>query len=629
MAMATTTAKPKLENREELMSNILAHKYPATATYPKGVTVADLVGMIAGSEKHSVLEKVLAALQAHVPLMLIGGPGNGKTALVNMVAKLIGAEAIWFSPNSAPSSMAVPGVARRKNEAGEEVDYIEYLLVDKMRSDKPKIIVFDEISRMSEVMRQQALEVIAPPHAISGNVIPNVVGVLCTGNRVEDGVDALDPALATRLGATVEVRAAAMPWKYFVSAEFAEVDLTEAFRVHDRFDPVLREQVTPRKFRKLIWNLLNFGCGWTGLAMTGDDDSYEKFTDASGNDVTADVIRQLAEVLGTPNRAALADKTEALIAALTGHDRQTVYAVGAMGIGKTSYFRDEIMTRRPNAKVMVISMANAAPEDWMLTTIHQGTLKQTLLEFFRQDGEKYLIADEVWRASEDVRDMLLEVFQEGTVGGIDAGLKGILALNNPRTIEGYSLDVGTPDTAQADRFTVNVKLTAQDIPWKSYIIGRYAEVSEHFVQWWDGLSARDQVLYPPRQLESAIRWYNTGMPLEDTKPWYDGMPLDISFLELERALADRPLVKIRDVAAKCEEYASELTGPDGQTGSAHRSVFDAFDRSDVVQLREHRAVCERLMPLLSQQAKINLLRSAKEKRRFWLSVVNGEAEDQD
>jgi hypothetical protein len=50
-------------------------------------------------------------------------------------------------------------------------------------------------------------------------------------------------------------------------------------------------------------------------------------------------------------------------------------------------------------------------------------------------------------------------------------------------------------------------------------------------------------------------------------------------------------------------------------------VFDAFDRADIVQLKAAEDACLKLLPFISQQAKINLLRAEKEKRAFWLAIV--------
>lgn len=596
-------------------SSIFETKIEATKTFPKVKVVGDIIE-VKNNDSHNVYSVLDAAHQTGTPIMMVGGPGNGKTAAVYEYANLLGAEIVYFGPNSAPSSAVIPGIGTTE-VAGEKVDYIDYLMEEKLKGSKPKVIICDEISRMSEPMRQMMLEVLGPKPRIAGQDIENVVLRVCTGNRTEDGVDALDPALTTRV-ITMPVRASATPWKYYVSLEFKDTDLTALFKYHDKLDPQVRELVSPRKVRKLIWNLLNNSCGWPALAI--QDGGYEKFIDSHGRDVTSDVIAGFANALGTPNRDKLEDPIGAAVSAAVDHG-QTVFVEGPPGIGKTTEIEIKIRERRPDAKVLTISMANASPEDFSLVMIKDGKLKRTLNRFFSEEGEKYLIADEIWRAPDDVMDCMLELFQERAVAGIPTGLNGIIALNNPRDLEGHQLDVGDPDTAQADRFTMNVSVSAQHMGFRSYLIKTYGDTAEHFIEWWEGLSTVDQALYNVRVLESAIKWYLIGMPLSMTAPWYDGMQMEISFLELERRLADRPLVKIKEVAANADTYAEQLAAPGGQDGEAHRSVFDAFDRADIVQLEAARDACEKLVPLLSQQAKINLIRSEKDKRVFWLDVV--------
>jgi len=601
------------------VSSIFDTKIQATTAFPKVEKVADIIE-VKNNDAQNVYSVLDAGNKTGIPVMFIGAPGNGKTAAVNEYARLLGADVVYFGPNSAPSSAVIPGIGNIEVN-GETVEFIDFLMEEKLKGDKPKVIICDEISRMGEAMRQMMLEVLGPKPRIAGQDINNVVLRVCTGNRTEDGVDALDPALTTRV-ITVPVRASSTPWKYYVSAEFADVDLKAAFKFHDSLDPQVRELVSPRKVRKLIWNLLNHSCGWPALAIT--DGGYEKFIDSHGRDVTRDVIDGFAAALGTASKDKLDDPIGAAISAAVDHG-QTVFVEGPPGIGKTTELEVKLRERRPDAKVMTISMANASPEDFSLVMIKDGKLKRTLNRFFAEDGEKYLIADEVWRAPDDVMDCMLELFQERSVAGIDTGLNGIIALNNPRDLEGHQLDVGDPDTAQSDRFTMNISVNASHMGFRSYLINTYGDTAEHFIEWWEGLSQLDQSLYNVRVLEQAIKWYLIGMPLSMTTPWYDGMPMEISFLELERRLADRPLVKIKEVTANVDKYVEELSAPGGQDGEAHRAVFDAFDRADIVQLKAAEDACLTLLPLLSQQAKINLLRAEKEKRAFWLSLVSKSA----
>lgn len=616
-----------IATKDAVLDDIYNLKLEPNKTFPKGVDGHELFGPLGSGDALNIAAILVAAMSAgaqgageDIVVNLVGAPGTGKTSIVNFIAKSLGADVVFFGPNAAPDSAIIPGIGKMTVN-GEEVEYIDYILEEKLASDRPKIIIFDELSRMTESMRQQALEVLGPKPRLAGHDLKNVVGRVVTGNRVDDGVDALDPALTTRV-VTVPVRASAMPWKFFVAAEFSNHDLSGVFKAHDALEPSVREQVSPRKVRKLVWNLIHNGSAWPGLAMI--DGEYEKFLDRNERDVTAEVVDAFAAALGTPNTKKLSDPLDRAIKAVIEHG-QGVYVEGPPGIGKTSEIEARIKDARPDAKVLTISMATASPEDFSLVMIKDGKLKRQLNRFFEEEGEKYLIADEVFRAPDDVMDCLLEIFQERTVAGRPTNIRGFFALNNPRNLDGYQLDVGEPDSAQADRFTMSISVTAQDMGFRGYLIKKYGEVAEHFIEWWDGLSAQNQALYNVRVLETAIKWYQLGLPLEMTKPYYDGLQLDISLLELERRLADRPMVRIKEVIANIDHYIAELSAPGGQNSEAHRAVYDAFDRADLVQLEPVKKDVVRLINLLSQQAKINLLRDKGERRKFWREVVQAAA----
>jgi MoxR-like ATPase len=611
-------------NRKQLLDGVLATKLPPTATYPEGGTMEEFLATLVKG-RISVLEKILAAAETGNPVLLYGRPGTAKTALARWAANALEAQLVTISPSASPDRLTIVGLGREDFD-GTVTEFLDFMLEESVANpDTTKVILVEEPNRQPAFMQQQLLELTAAPHRISGHIVPNVLAVILTANRVEDGVEDLDPALSTRV-VRVEVKAEDTGWQAHLATVFPGTNLSELFRAHGNLEPTLREQLTPRKMEKIVRALLLLGAARPALAMINS--AYERFVDSAGVDKTDEILDSFARALGTPNREKLSDPFEAIVTMTVDHGLGT-YVEGFPGIGKTTALEQRVRERMlelwPNdePQILTISMANAAPGDWHQVMIRNGELRTTLLRFFAQPGRKVVIFDEIWRTAEDVRNMMLEVTNERTVGGRDIDLHGFIAISNPAQVDDFAMDVGIPDTAQADRFAASVVLGPEDIPWASYLITKYGPTAELFVEWWKGLPTRDKILYPPRVLEMAVKWWSAGMPLKDTLPWYDGAPLDLTFHELERALADRPLVKIRDVASRVDEFEVVLAGPNGNSTEEHRSVFDAFDRADIVQLREHREACERLMPLLSQQSKINLLRSAKAKRRFWLSVVNG------
>ena len=612
----TTSTSPA-----EVLAGIYKKKLPPTATYPKGVSLEDLYGPVGRDKRDSIPHLMLSAFQAGLPVHLVGAPGVAKTAMARAVAEMADATLVYFGPNSDPSTAVVPAIAKEVLPDGTVVEHVDFILEDALTGDNPKVILFDELSRMPAEMRQTALELFGPIPRIAGHEIQGVIGRVSTGNRTEDGVDALDPALSTRL-LTIEVDASVVPWKYHVSKNFQK-DLSKAFKAHDELDPFVRKQVTPRKMERLIWNIVHNGTPTPGLAI--HESEHEKFVDKQGNDVTVKVLRALCEALDAPYVAELSDPIGSAITAVVEHGA-TVFVEGPPGVGKTSQIEAELRSRRPDAEVMVISMANAAPEDLALVMVQEGQrLKRQLNRFFASPAEqKFLICDELWRCPPYVRDMMLELFAERTLCGIPTGVTGIIGISNPVMIDGgYQLDVGTPDAAQADRFTMSVVVKAEDMAFAEYLAGKYGlETVEPFLDWWHSLSAVDQTLFNVRTLERAILWHLQGFnKLDLVLPWYAGQPLDLSLHELERRLAGRTVIRIREVMERHDYYVEELQKPGGQDSETHRQVFDAFDRSDLVSLKPHKAKIGELFPLLSQQAKINLLRQSKDRAEFWRSVA--------
>ena len=62
-------------------SSIFETKIEATATFPKVKTVADIIE-VKSNDAHNVYSVLDAANQTGIPVMFIGAPGNGKTALL-------------------------------------------------------------------------------------------------------------------------------------------------------------------------------------------------------------------------------------------------------------------------------------------------------------------------------------------------------------------------------------------------------------------------------------------------------------------------------------------------------------------------------------------------------------------
>lgn len=538
----------------------------------------------------SLATQILAGFAYGRHAQLIGRPGVAKTATVREIADALECEYIHFGPTAAPDSAAVPALTDSRT-------HIDYVLEEKLRGPKRKIVCFDELSRMSSDMQHMAMSLLNSRPTLSGKRIYNVIGFVATGNRGErDGVGHLDMATATRFGNNIiDIEASDVPsWKYFLASRHEDLDLRPIFSVWDNLTPVVRQQLTPRKMEKIIWNLVHEGS--TRYALSLRNSEREKFVDAAGEDVTDRTLDRLAGAMPSSGKATTArTPIEAAIHACI--EGKTAYVEGPPGIGKTDYVEASLAERCPEAQIWSLSMANARPEDWSLIMVtREGRLKRTLHQFLDDKSAvaKYMILDEIWRSPNDVRDQVLELCQERTIAGIDTGITGIIALNNPRKWAGVTMDVGIADSAQADRFTTNVKVTEVNIPWRPYLINKYDNPEtgvrvEHFLDFYDDDIRPDaRVWFGPRCLENCILAYKAGLPLESSLPLVAGEPLEISFGSLKAALSDRPFTTLETLRREIDEFVKVLTPPDYEAMSEEDAKKAEAEFEDSSEVHEYR-----------------------------------------
>src|SRR5690606_5550822 len=119
----------------------------------------------------------------------------------------------------------------------------------------------------------------------------------------------------------------------------------------------------------------------------------------------------------------------------------------------------------------------------------------------------------------------------------------------------YRLEVGKADRAQADRFHMSISITAQDVPWASHLLKTYGEDAEPFLEWWkECLDDLGRVLITARTLERMIKRFRAGLGLEQAKVFLNGEYVPVPIHELDAMLANRPLARLKAVAAKVDEY---------------------------------------------------------------------------
>jgi hypothetical protein len=100
----------------------------------------------------------------------------------------------------------------------------------------------------------------------------------------------------------------------------------------------------------------------------------------------------------------------------------------------------------------------------------------------------------------------------------------------------------------------------------------------------------------------------------------DGRYIAEEFLHtLDALFAKRAVPRLSIIIDKVDEYEADLT-VDKDCQRQHE-VYLALLNAELPQLEAARPVCVRMMKVLHEQHSIALLRTTKEKQKFWLAVL--------
>lgn len=549
---------------------------------------------------------------------LVGEAGIGKTSFVKEIGAALGYEVICINAaNLGVENLFVPFPTETDN--GTRV--LESLFFNKFMTPSKKVIFIDEIGRADAGLANTLMELLQEG-TLAGRAIEGLVTVIAADNPQGSSygrMSGLDFSQADRF-ATVQLDSKTTPWRRAVAARFAEIDLKKTFSAYDTLDIDIRRVLNPRVLEFVISALLEgFPGTWAlpivnGVRLT--------LTDRGGNDRTKDVLDKIAASLGTVNRDVIADGVDRAVeyAVRTG---QNVYIQGRPGIGKTA--RIKALLKAQGVAYEYDSAAVLQPEDLTVPfpSPDGKTLELVPMAKFGRDDKWVWIVDEICRGSRRTQNAIMEPIQERTLGGNPTNIIATIALNNPREVAGFKLDVGKNDLAQASRFALSLEIDAKDIPSARYLREKYSEeVATPFVEWWeDDLDDIGRVLCTPRCLERMISLYESGNELQWALPFVNGDYVKVPLVELHARLDNRPLARLRQIVANVAQYEEELAKGKDEASMEHATVFMAFYKADIPQLEEVREICVRLYKLLDRQHRIDLIRQGGERQKFWNEVL--------
>jgi MoxR-like ATPase len=179
--------------------------------------------------------------------------------------------------------------------------------------------------------------------------------------------------------------------------------------------------------------------------------------------------------------------------------------LGESGVGKTSFIR--WVTRILGIRMAFINAAQMSIENIQVPfPVKDGGrrfLRQVLDKQFISNGEPWLIyINEINRADPSLLNTLMEILQEGSIGGIELeNLVTVIADGNRYGTYGRMAEM---DFSQADRF-VTVELNANDTPWRRALAEKYdtTDLSELFA-YYRKLPAEVRRVLSPRVLDHMI-----------------------------------------------------------------------------------------------------------------------------
>jgi len=600
-------------NLEDVRENLEDHlsKYPKNATYKTNPEVKEYLNL-------PIVKAFLHAVSSGQRYYLVGEAGIGKTSFVKEIGETLGYDVITINAaNLGVENLFVPFPA--ENDGGERI--LKSLFYSKFTTDNPKVIFIDEIGRADAGLANTLMELLQEG-TLAGEEIPNLVTVLAADNpqgTAYGRMAGLDFSQADRF-ATVKLDAKSTPWRRALAASFPEVDLTKVFSTYDALDSDVRRVLNPRVLEFTIAALLEGFPGEWSLPMVSG--VRQSLVDRGGNDRTKDVLDKIASALNTVNRDSIPESVDRAVqyAVRTGRN---IYIQGRPGIGKTA--RIKALLKSMSVDFEYDSAAVLQPEDLSVPFPSQDgtTLDLVPMAKFGKSTPWVWIVDEIARGSRRTQNAIMEPIQERTLGGNRTEIMCTIALNNPREVAGFKLDVGKNDLAQASRFALSLEIDAKDIPSARFLRDKYGdEVATPFIEWWeDDLDDVGRVLCTPRCLERMISLYEAGNDLQWALPYVNGDYVKVPLVELHARLDNRPLARLRQIVAQVDHYAEELAKGKDESPMEHATVFMAFYKADVPQLEEVEDVCNRLYALLDRQHRIDLLRQGGERQKFWNKIL--------
>ena len=573
------------------------------------------------------------ARAAKDPLRFISKPGVGKSSLVTQYYRSQGLKVVLLHLPTYDPDRSVVAVPVTLDDGSRILDQV--IWSDLIEAD---VVILDELSRAKPATSNMVMEMVQEK-TLGGHAMKEGVTFVALDNHqgMSGVVSSQDLAQASRW-TTVELDRRDTPWQLALAQVFKDTDLSKVFDLYNNLEakyPGVLDYLEPRTLEHVIWNVLQGHPAIWGIPLMAGPRAGLMSADRGKDnlrDVTEEVLRQICAALGRPYLANVPDAASKAIRAALTHGK-TLMLQGEPGIGKTAFVEHQVA--QSGMRHVYWNLPNIRPDRHVIP-FPEGEDRLSLWiseQLNPRDKQPYvMIADEYWRAKPSTSNIMLEVTQGGTIGGMKVPLHTVIAMTNPRETAGVRQNVGRPDRAMADRFFMSVDLTPEDIPANDWMIEKYGDVAMPFLEWYkEDLDDTARVYISKRVIERMIKsfsFFEDLDHLDNARPMLGNKHVPVGLHDLKTRLRNRPVARLSRVVANEDEYIARLAeravgGAADQ--AAHIEVAEALAKAEITELKKHREALVRIMAHLDNQHLTSLTLSRSGEARSVVSDIILEA----
>ncbi len=190
-------------------------------------------------------ELLVSMIGAHLPLLIAGDPGCGKTDIVYQAAHAAKSDVIISHPVVADPTDA-KGVPWPKTQKGGEVTEAHFLpfgeLALAMRATRPTVWFLDDLGQATPAVQASYMQLFLA-RRINGHKLPDHITFVAATNKRHrsTGVQGILEPVKSRFATIVELKAALDPWLDWAMVNDIPAELIAFLRLHPdklhNFDP--------------------------------------------------------------------------------------------------------------------------------------------------------------------------------------------------------------------------------------------------------------------------------------------------------------------------------------------------------------------------------------------------------